>query len=101
AAWPSAPPRGRPCQTGASPRLKTCGRPSPQWGLAPLLLEARADLVRPEVEMGREDEHHVEEVRQLAERALAPFPLQRRSCLLRLLDQLRRNGRSATAEELR
>jgi len=51
--------------------------------------------------MGREHEHHVEKVRHLAERPLPAFALQRRGRLVCLLEQLRRDGRSAALKKLR
>jgi hypothetical protein len=51
--------------------------------------------------MGRGHEHHVEEVGQLAEGALTPFAAEGLGRLVRFLDELCGDGRSAAREELR
>ena len=76
------------------------GRPSPRWGLAPLLLEARPDLVGLGLDVRREDEHHVEEIGQLADRSLASLAAQRRRGLARLLHELRRDRVGSGFEQL-
>src|SRR5258705_351376 len=77
------------CRTRAWPPSARSGLASTSGSLTPLLLEARPDLIRRRLDLGREDQHHVEEIGELADRPLAALAAQRRGGLARLLDQLR------------
>src|SRR5437879_13393971 len=89
------------CPTRASPRLARSGLRSPRWRLASLLLEARPDLIRGGLDVGGEDEHHVEKVGELADRSLATLATQRSGGFVRFLDELRRDRIRSGFEQLR
>src|SRR5712692_9052844 len=90
----------RPYPTRGSRAWARSALGSPRWRLAALLLEARPDLVGQCLEVGRGDQHHVEQVGQLADRALAALAAQRGGRLAGLLDQLRGDRVGSSLEEL-
>src|SRR5512132_2938427 len=89
------------CPTRAWRLSARSGRASPRGSLTPLLLKARPDLIRRRLDLRGENEHHVQQIGELADRPLSALAAQRGRGLARLLDELRRDRVRSGFEELR
>src|SRR5207237_9241037 len=74
---------------------------SARWGMSPFLLKTCASLIRRQLEMGREDEHHVQKVGELAQNSVAALPTERRRRFGGFLDELRGDRVRSTLGQLR
>src|SRR4029077_15652549 len=99
--WTAAcgPSRDRPPTRGSSGSATFALR-STRWSGGPLRLQRGSDLVGPRVEVRGEDEHHVEQIRELADRPFATFAAERARRLARLFHELRGDAVVARPEEL-
>src|SRR6185503_6233335 len=77
------------------------GLASTSGSLTPLLLEASPDLIGRRLDLCREDQHHVEQIGELADRPLVALAAQRGGRLTCFLDELRRDRVRPGLEQLR